>query len=279
MSGQVNGYTRYLRIETSRCHTPKPVSQSQPGNRPGNGRHERETMLREKSNKLFYAFFLLSIVSAQDTVVSAQDWANFSRYRNENAELALTPSNGNRIVFMGNSITEGWKTIHPEFFSGKPYINRGISGQTTPQMLLRFRADVINLNPELVIILAGTNDIAENTGPSTIEMIADNIISMAELSIINDIKIIICSVLPVYDYTWKTGLNPVEKINALNEIIRNYALNNEIMYLDYYSLMVDDKKGLIKDYTYDGVHPNKKGYKIMSTLAEAAIATTLSKEN
>ena len=95
----------------------------------------------------------------------------------------------------------------------------------------------------------------------------------------NDIKIIICSVLPVYDYTWKTGLNPVEKINALNEIIRNYALNNEIMYLDYYSLMVDDKKGLIKDYTYDGVHPNKKGYKIMSTLAEAAIATTLSKEN
>ena len=220
--------------------------------------------------KPFYILLLLSFVSAQD-------WANLSKYREDNAKLALASSSENRIVFMGNSITEGWKTFHPEFFSGKPYINRGISGQTTPQMLLRFRADVINLNPELVIILAGTNDIAGNTGPSSIEMIAHNIISMAELAMINDIKIILCSVLPVYDYTWKPGLNPVGKISALNEIIRDYAQNNGIMYLDYYSSMVDDQKGLTEDYTYDGVHPNKLGYIIMESLLETVIDVTLEK--
>ena len=227
-------------------------------------------MLGKLLEKPFYVLLLLSFVSAQD-------WANLSKYREDNAKLALTSSSENRIVFMGNSITEDWKTIHPEFFSGKPYINRGISSQTTPQMLLRFRADVINLNPELVIILAGTNDIAGNTGPSSIEMIAHNIISMAELAIINDIQIILCSVLPVYDYTWKPGLNPVRKISALNEIIRDYAQNNGIMYLDYYSSMVDDRKGLTEDYTYDGVHPNKNGYTIMESLLEMAIAATLEK--
>ena len=220
--------------------------------------------------KPFYILLFLSFVSAQD-------WANLNKYREDNAKLALTFSGENRIVFMGNSITEGWKTFHPEFFSGNPYINRGISGQTTPQMLLRFRADVINLNPELVIILAGTNDIAGNTGPSSIEMIAHNIISMAELAIINDIKIILCSVLPVYDYTWKPGLNPVGKISALNEIIRDYAQNNGITYLDYYSSMVDNRKGLIEPYTYDGVHPNKLGYTIMESLLETAIGLTFEK--
>ena len=207
----------------------------------------------------------------------AQDWANLSKYREENAKLALASSHEKRIVFMGNSITEEWETFHPEFFSGKPYINRGISSQTTPQMLLRFRADVINLNPELVIIMAGTNDIAGNTGPSSIEMIAHNIISMAELAMINDIKIILCSVLPVYDYTWKPGLNPVGKISALNEIIKDYAQNNDITYLDYYSSMVDDRKGLIEDFTYDGVHPNKLGYTIMESFLETAIVETLEK--
>ena len=227
-------------------------------------------MLGKLLEKPFYVLLLLSFVSAQD-------WANLSKYKEDNAKLALTSSSENRIVFMGNSITEDWKTIHPEFFSGKPYINRGISSQTTPQMLLRFRADVINLNPELVIILAGTNDIAGNTGPSSIEMIAHNIISMAELAIINDIQIILCSVLPVYDYTWKPGLNPVEKISTLNEIMRDYAQNNGITYLDYYASMVDDKKGLTEDYTYDGVHPNKNGYTIMESLLEMAIAATLEK--
>ena len=224
--------------------------------------------------KLFEKPFLLLLLL---NCLRAQDWANLGKYRLDNANLALASSSENRIVFMGNSITEGWETLHPEFFSGKPYINRGISGQTTPQMLLRFRADVINLNPELVIILAGTNDIAGNTGPSSIKMIAHNIISMAELAMINDIKIILCSVLPVYDYTWKPGLNPVGKISALNEIIRDYAQNNGITYLDYYSSMADDRKGLIEDFTYDGVHPNKLGYTIMGSLLETAIGETLEK--
>ena len=224
--------------------------------------------------KLFEKPFLLLLLL---NCLCAQDWANLGKYRLDNANLALASSSENRIVFMGNSITEGWETLHPEFFSGKPYINRGISGQTTPQMLLRFRADVINLNPELVIILAGTNDIAGNTGPSSIKMIAHNIISMAELAMINDIKIILCSVLPVYDYTWKPGLNPVGKISALNEIIRDYAQNNGITYLDYYSSMADDRKGLIEDFTYDGVHPNKLGYTIMGSLLETAIGETLEK--
>ena len=224
--------------------------------------------------KLFEKSFLMLLLL---NCLCAQDWANLGKYRLDNANLALASSSENRIVFMGNSITEGWETLHPEFFLGKPYINRGISGQTTPQMLLRFRADVINLNPELVIILAGTNDIAGNTGPSSIKMIAHNIISMAELAMINDIKIILCSVLPVYDYTWKPGLNPVGKISALNEIIRDYAQNNGITYLDYYSSMADDRKGLIEDFTYDGVHPNKLGYTIMGSLLETAIGETLEK--
>ena len=227
-------------------------------------------MLDKLLQKLFHVSLLLNCLCAQD-------WANLSKYREENAKLALASSHENRIVFMGNSITEEWETFHPEFFSGKPYINRGISSQTTPQMLLRFRADVINLNPELVIIMAGTNDIAGNTGPSSIEMIAHNIISMTELAMINDIKIILCSVLPVYDYTWKPGLNPVGKISALNEIIKDYAQNNDITYLDYYSSMVDDRKGLIEDFTYDGVHPNKLGYTIMESLLETAIVETLEK--
>ena len=224
--------------------------------------------------KLFEKSFLMLLLL---NCLCAQDWANLGKYRLDNANLALASSSENRIVFMGNSITEGWETLHPEFFLGKPYINRGISGQTTPQMLLRFRADVINLNPELVIILAGTNDIAGNTGPSSIKMIAHNIISMAELAMINDIKIILCSVLPVYDYTWKPGLNPVGKISALNGIIRDYAQNNGITYLDYYSSMADDRKGLIEDFTYDGVHPNKLGYTIMGSLLETAIGSTLEK--
>ena len=227
-------------------------------------------MLDKLLQKLFHVSLFLNCLCAQD-------WANLSKYREENAKLALASSHENRIVFMGNSITEEWETFHPEFFSGKPYINRGISSQTTPQMLLRFRADVINLNPELVIIMAGTNDIAGNTGPSSIEMIAHNIISMAELAMINDIKIILCSVLPVYDYTWKPGLNPVGKISDLNEIIKDYAQNNDITYLDYYSSMVDDRKGLIEDFTYDGVHPNKLGYTIMESLLETAIVETLEK--
>ena len=204
-----------------------------------------------------------------------QDWPDLNRYRDDNAKLGLPATNESRIVFMGNSITEGWSNFHPEFFSDKPYVNRGISGQTTPQMLIRFRADVINLQPKAVVILAGTNDIAGNTGPATINMIADNIISMAELAQANNILVIISSVLPVYDYPWKPGLEPVPKIRKLNDIIKNYANKHEHTYLNYYAAMVNDQKGLKEEYTYDGVHPNKAGYQIMAALAKEAIANTL----
>ncbi len=208
----------------------------------------------------------------------AQDWANTTRFKDENAKLAPSVKGEKRVVFMGNSITEGWIKNRPDFFSGRPYINRGISGQTTPQMLVRFRPDVINLKPALVVILAGTNDIAGNTGPSTLEMIMDNLISMAELAKANKIKVVLSSVLPVFDYPWKPGLQPAEKIASLNEMIKNYADKNGIVYLDYYSSMVDERKGLKREYSGDGVHPNEAGYKVMEPLVEAAIKKALGKK-
>jgi lysophospholipase L1-like esterase len=205
----------------------------------------------------------------------AQDWANTARFKDENAKLAQPAKGEKRVVFMGNSITEGWINTCPEFFAGRPYINRGISGQTTPQMLVRFRPDVINLKPALVVILAGTNDIAGNTGPSTLEMILDNLISMCELAKANKIKVVLSSVLPVFDYPWKPGLEPAPKIIKLNEMIKSYAEKNGIVYLDYFSAMVDERKGLPKELSGDGVHPNKKGYDAMAPLAEAAIKKAL----
>jgi len=219
---------------------------------------------------LFYFFLLLSLN------LYGQDWPNFNRYRQDNYRVGMPAENENRIVFIGNSITEGWSVKYPEFFNGKPYINRGISGQTTPQMLVRFRADVIDLKPRVVVILAGTNDIAGNTGPSTVKMIADNIFSMAELARKHDISVIISSVLPVYKYSWiEEDLDPVPIISRLNAIIKNYTLKNGHIYLDYYSEMVDERMGLMEKYTPDGVHANKAGYKVMSALAEKAIIKAL----
>lgn len=208
----------------------------------------------------------------------AQDWANLNKYQNENATLAIAEPGKNRIVFMGDSITEFWFPTDPDFFSGKPYINRGISGQTTPQMLVRFRADVIALKPEIVVILAGINDIAGNTGPSTLDMIKDNIFSMAELAKANHIKVILCSVLPAYDFPWKPNQNPADKVVALNRMIKEYAEANKMVYLDYYSAMANEQKGLKTAYSGDGVHPNKLGYQVMAPLAEKAINTILSKK-
>jgi lysophospholipase L1-like esterase len=176
---------------------------------------------------------------------------------------------------MGNSITEGWSRFCPDFFAGRPFLNRGISGQTTPQMLVRFRPDAIDLKPAVVVILAGTNDIAGNTGPSTLEMIEENIISMAELAKANSIKVVLSSVLPAFDYPWKPGINPAEKIVALNAMIKKYADNNGIIYLDYFSSMADKRNGLKSEYSDDGVHPNEAGYRVMAPLAEEAIAKAL----
>lgn len=202
----------------------------------------------------------------------AQDWAYLKRFQKENSELMTSKPDERRIVFMGNSITEGWLNIRPQFFTGKPYINRGISGQTTPQMLLRFRQDVINLKPSAVVILAGINDIAGNTGSSTIEMILDNIISMAELARANDIKAILCSVLPAFDFPWRQGLKPAKKVVKLNALLKSYANKHDIIYVDYFTAMVNESNGLKKDLGSDGVHPNSAGYLIMEPLLEKAIA-------
>jgi lysophospholipase L1-like esterase len=176
---------------------------------------------------------------------------------------------------MGNSITEGWLNIRPEFFANKPYVNRGIGGQTTPQMLLRFRQDVINLMPSAVVILAGINDIAGNTGPSTIEMIVDNIVSMAELAKANNIKVILCSVLPASDFPWRPGLEPVEKVVKLNVLLKTYANKHNLVYVDYFTAMADKSNGLKNELGSDGVHPNIAGYLIMEPLIEKAIAKAL----
>ena len=221
--------------------------------------------------------FLASMFFSEITM--AQDWANLERFKAENAKLQMPATGEKRVVFMGNSITEGWSNLYPAFFKDKPYINRGISGQTTPQMLIRFRPDVINLKPAVVVILAGANDIAGNTGPSTLEMIADNIYSMAELAKANGIKVVLSSVLPAYDFPWRPGMEPAPKIAALNKMIKAYAMQHGCVYIDYYSAMVDERQGLKAELTYDGVHPNEAGYKIMSPLAEKAIAEALQKGN
>jgi lysophospholipase L1-like esterase len=203
------------------------------------------------------------------------DWANLAKYRADNIKIGLPEPGEKRVVFMGNSITEGWLNVNPEFFAGKPYVDRGISGQTTPQMLIRFKPDVVNLKPAVVIINAGVNDIAGNTGPSTLEMIEDNISSMAEIAHANGIKVIIASVLPAFEFPWNPGKKPAEKIVALNEWLKNYASKNKFIYLDYFSALADDRNGLPLKYSADGVHPNADGYKIMGPLAEKAISLAL----
>jgi lysophospholipase L1-like esterase len=178
---------------------------------------------------------------------------------------------------MGDSITDAWIKRSPKFFVDNPgYIDRGISGQTTPQMLIRFRPDVIARKPKVVVILAGTNDIAGNTGPMTLEMIEDNLSSMAELAKANGIKIVMSSVMPVCDYIRpQTERRPPAKIIALNEWIKDYCAKNGLVYLDYYSAMLDDQKMFQKEITYDGLHPNEAGYAIMEPLAVKAIAAAL----
>jgi lysophospholipase L1-like esterase len=225
------------------------------------------------------ALCLISVASAATVVAQdvqlRTDWAALARYREANAALPSPGPDESRVVFYGNSITEGWARHFAEMFPGKPYIGRGISGQTTPQLLVRFRQDVVALRPRAVVILAGTNDIAGNTGPSTLEMIQDNLASMAEIAKANGIKVIFSSVLPVYDYRWRPGLEPAPKIVALNRWMADYARRNGLVYLDYHSAMADARQGMKAELSYDGVHPNEAGYRVMAPLAERAIEAAL----
>ncbi len=244
-----------------------------------------------KNNKILlpfsaFLFFINFTIMAQDPKSDYErminernkvDWPYLNRYHDENIELGLPKEGEKRVVFMGNSITEGWKDFSPEFFTGRPYICRGISGQTTPQMLVRFRADVIQLKPKVVVILAGINDIAGNTGPASLEMIENNIASMAELANAHGIQVILSSLLPAFDFPWNPGVFPSDKIIQLNQWLKSYALSNNYAYIDYYSAMADENKALKADLTYDGVHPNKAGYSVMEVLAEIQINKALKK--
>lgn len=225
-------------------------------------------------NKLISLIIFLQLLNLNSQEVYIQgggtldDWANLKKYKNENEEL-IKNNQRDVVVFMGNSITEGWSYFSPDFFIENQFINRGIGGQTTPQMLIRFKPDVVSLKPKSVVILAGINDIAGNTGPMKIKNIADNIFSMAEIAKANKIKVYICSVLPAKDFPWSPGLNPSKKVIKLNKMLIDYCYKNNIKYVDYYSKMNDGKGGLkVPEYTSkdDLVHPNEQGYSVMETV-------------
>ena len=203
------------------------------------------------------------------------DWAALRRYRKDNATLSDPVAGEQRVVFMGDSITEAWAEYFGALFPGKPYLGRGISGQTTPQMVLRFRQDVIALKPRVVVILGGTNDIAGNTGPSTLGMIEDNLESMVEMARANGIKVVLVSVLPVFDYPWRPGLEPAPKIVALNAWMKRYSAGHGAVFLDLHAAMTDERQGMRREFSEDGVHPNESGYRAMAPLVKAAILTAL----
>jgi lysophospholipase L1-like esterase len=204
------------------------------------------------------------------------DFPWLARFKEANLKLGPPAAGEKRVVFMGDSITEGWHFDLPGgVFANKPYVNRGISGQTTPQMVLRFHQDVIELQPKVVVILAGTNDIAGNTGPMTPEDTENNLAAMAEMAAQNHIAVVLCSILPVYDYPWQPGLTPAPKIDALNAWIKDYAAKHGYVYVDYHSAMKDARDGLPPNLSHDGVHPLPAGYELMAPLVEAGIAKAM----
>jgi lysophospholipase L1-like esterase len=203
------------------------------------------------------------------------DWPQLEHYRAANAVLAPPAAGEKRVVFYGASMTEGWGKYGSTFFPGKPYVNRGVSGQTTAQMVVRFRQDVIDLHPAAVLILAGTNDVAGNMGPTTPEMTEENWTSMAELAKVNGIRVIFAGITPTTDFPWRRGLHPAEKIRALNAWLKDYCAAHSLTYLDYYSALVNAEGGMKAELTIDGVHANVKGYEVMAPLAQAAIDEAL----
>jgi len=200
-----------------------------------------------------------------------RDWPNLTRYQTANVSVVHPV----QAVFIGDSITDLWAQKPEEFFPGKPYVGRGIGGQTTPQMLLRFRQDVVDLKPEVVVINGGTNDIAGNTGPSTLKMIEDNLKSMIEIAKANGIRVVLASVTPAFDYPWKRGLEPAEKVVELNAWMKDYCTHSGCTYADYFTAMADEKHGMKEGLSIDGIHPTAEGYKIMSPIAEAAISAAI----
>jgi lysophospholipase L1-like esterase len=221
------------------------------------------------------ALLCVGYLWAQKT--GSQDWPDLARYRAENEALPPAAPDVQRVVFFGDSITDAWGRSETTgvFFPDKGYVNRGISGQTTPQMLVRFQQDVVHLQPAAVVILAGTNDIAGNTGPSTQQMIEDNYTSMAEIAKQNGIKVVFASITPAFAYPWKPGIQPVERIRELNKWLQDFCSRNGCVYLDYYSSMADANGAMLPGLSSDGVHPTAKGYSVMAPLAERAIAQAL----
>ena len=240
------------------------------------GQANNATDMQNKSNTVRLTRAQIDSIKKVTAEKVNSDWAFLKKYAGENEKLPAVTPGEKRVVFMGNSITEAWKLLDGEFFTvHKSFIDRGISGQTTPQMLIRFRDDVINLHPVAVVILAGTNDIAGNTGPTTLERIFGNIISMIELARANNIKVVLCSVLPAYDYPWRPGLQPAEKIIKLNSLLQSYAEKNKIVYVDFFTPMADKRNGLKAEYSKDGVHPTPEGYKVMDNLVVKGIETAV----
>lgn len=223
-------------------------------------------------------FSLMLLVLATATSMRAQqDFGNYGRFEADNERLAAEPNNGKRVVFMGNSITEGWISKHPQFFADNGYISRGIGGQTSYQMLLRFTEDVINLKPAAVVINAGTNDIAINNHPYSERRTFENIVAMATLAKVNGIKVILTSVLPADSFRWRPEVtDAADKIASLNARIRRYAEKNSFEYVDYYGAMVSgEKRELDPRYQTDSVHPNEAGYDVMEPLVQKAIKRVL----
>ncbi len=229
--------------------------------------------------QLMYVLTMTTLFATTNPTVQAQqkindnwaDWVNFKKYAAQNTQVPPPQKGEKRVVFLGNSIFEGWLRLRPEFFANKPYFDRGISGQTTPQMLLRFYEDVVALQPEVLVLKAGINDIAQNTGTYDQSRTLNNIKAIAHLARANKIKVILCSVLPANEFRWRPGLGPADKVIALNQEIKQFADENKFYYLDLYSAVVDDKKGMKAEYANDGVHPTVAGYKVLEPLVEEAI--------